>query len=216
MTLHVIYVTIITPCSTRKDDVDCSFGSRWRLQPSRRWNRSRVTQRLILADIGKLFSEWEWVRALVCYHIVAMVFWIWKLSRVSMTLPQQLGWLSETKWVHFALFLKIFKRLFCIGNIRVPHCLDPTPSLFRPVHSFALFCFVQRFFSSYFNQSDCPSPPSPAHHPLRTNWALWRAFCAAINTRFGQIVLCLLCTGDTKFCVCELLWEDFSSLCNSK
>lgn len=135
-------------------------------------------------------------------------------TATGMTEWNQLGIL-----MHFALFLKIFKLLFYFGNIKVPHCLDTPPppqSLFRPVHSFPLLCFVQMFFSSYFNQSDCPSPPCPAHHPLRTNWALWRAFCAVINTRFGQIVLCLLCAGDTKFCVCELLWEDFSSLCNSK
>lgn len=151
------------------------FRSHWRLWPSRRRNRSRVTQRLISADIHKLCRERARVLASVWYRIITMALRIWKLSRVSMTLPQQLGWLGETRqacWCIFPLFLKIFQLFFfSFGHPEVHHP-PRLPSFFQACPQFSSLVHCPQFFSPFFNQSDRPSSPSPPHRPLRTNWAL--------------------------------------------
>lgn len=105
-----IYVTVDTLFRTRRHWhwLHHSFGFYWRLRPSRRQNKSRVTQRLISADIHKICRE----HASVCCHIVAMVHRIWRHYIVSMTLPRQLGWLGETSQAFSPPFFLNFQLLF--------------------------------------------------------------------------------------------------------
>lgn len=63
-------------------------------------------------------------------------------TATGMTEWNQLGIL-----VHFALFLKIFKLLFCFGNIKVPHCFD-TPHLYSGLSTVFLFCVLFKGFFS--------------------------------------------------------------------
>lgn len=129
-----------------------SFGPYWRLRPSSRRSKSRVAQRLISADIHKISRERGTEHASVCYHIVVMVLRIWKHSRVSMTLPRQLGWLGETSQASWCIFLSLFFFFFgsfsSFSPLATPKSPPLYPSFFQacPQFSSLVFCSNEKFF----------------------------------------------------------------------
>lgn len=160
--------THCVPRSQTRSWLHHSVGSHRRLQPSRCQNKSTVTQRLISADIHKICGE----HASVCYRIVAMALGIWKHSRVSMTLPRQLGWLGETSQASWCIFPRFLKKALLAT---LPPSLPLCPSSFFqacPQFSSLVFCPNETFFPpSSINQIVQVHPPPP-RRPLRTNWAL--------------------------------------------
>lgn len=99
------------------------------------------------------------------YHVVAMAPRIWKHSRVSMTLPRQLGWLGETSEASWCIFPLVFPPFFHLSALlpllwppRVPN-IPPKASL-RPVS--LVFCPSEKFVSpSSIHQIVQVLPPLP-------------------------------------------------------
>lgn len=151
------------------------FWSHWRLWPSRRRNRSRVTQRLISCWYSQTLqgaSEGARLCVLPHHYHGAQDLETFKSFHDIATATWMTRWNQAGMLMHFSPFSKNLSALLLLFWPPWGPPPPSTPKLLSGPSSVFLSCPLSKVFFPFFNQSDRPSSPSPPHRPLRTNWAL--------------------------------------------